>query len=74
MQEVRNLEDGSFEIDLRVVSPAWLRHLVMQAANEIIDVRPRSVAAEVASTARAALAAYGPLARTSRVRDDHGGA
>ncbi|CAM5778461.1 helix-turn-helix transcriptional regulator [Cellulomonas persica] len=74
VQEVRNLEDGSFEIDLRVVSPAWLRHLVMQAANEIIDVRPRSVAAEVASTARAALAAYGPLARTSRVRDDHGGA
>ncbi|GEA82849.1 transcriptional regulator [Cellulomonas sp. A375-1] len=76
VQEVRNLDDGSFEVDLRVVSPAWLRHLVLQAANEILDVRPASVAAEVASTARAALAAYGPLADPARVRpyDEHAGA
>lgn len=70
VQEVRNLEDGSFEVDLRVVSPAWLRHLLMQAADEIIEVRPASVAAEVAQTARAALAAYGPLAQASRVHDE----
>ncbi len=76
VQEVRNLDDGSFEVDLRVVSPAWLRHLVLQAANEILDVRPASGAAEVASTARAALAAYGPLADPARVRpyDEHAGA
>ena len=73
VQDVRNLEDGSFEVDLRVVSPAWLRHLVLQAANEILDVRPASVAAEVASTARAALAAYGPLAGVRVVDDERAG-
>jgi len=62
VQEVRNLPDGSFEVDLRVVSPAWLRHLLLQAAGGVLDVRPASVAADVASVARAALAAYGPLA------------
>ena len=62
VQEVRNLPDGSFEIDLRIVSPAWLRHLVLQAADDVLAVRPASVAADVAQVARAALAAYGPLA------------
>jgi proteasome accessory factor C len=59
-EAVRNLPDGSFEVDLRVEQPAWLRHLVLQVADDVIDVRPPRVAAEVAAAARAALAAYGP--------------
>lgn len=57
---VRNLDDGSFEVDLRVEQPAWLRHLVLQVADDLIEVRPARVAAEVAAAARTALAAYGP--------------
>jgi len=60
-EAVRNLPDGSFEVDLRVVQPAWLRHLVLQAAHDVLDVRPAAVAAEVAQAAAAALAAYAPL-------------
>ena len=60
-EAVRNLPDGSFEVDLRVVQPAWLRHLVLQAAHDVLDVRPAAVAAEVAHAAAAALAAYAPL-------------
>lgn len=59
-EAVRNLPDGSFEVDLRVVQPAWLRHLLLQAAEDVLDVRPARVAQEVAQVARAALAAYGP--------------
>ncbi|GEL93525.1 helix-turn-helix transcriptional regulator [Cellulomonas composti] len=62
VEDVRNLEDGSFEVDLRVVSPAWLRHLLTQVAGVVIDVRPAGLAVDVAQTARDALAAYGPLA------------
>ena len=60
-EAVRNLPDGSFEVDLRVVQPAWLRHLVLQAAHDVLDVRPAAVAAEVAHAAAAALDAYAPL-------------
>jgi len=63
--DVRNLDDGSFEVDLRVVSPAWLRHLVLQTARDVLDVRPATVAHDVAATARAALDAYGPLVATT---------
>ncbi|AEE46085.1 helix-turn-helix transcriptional regulator [Cellulomonas fimi] len=62
VEEVRNLEDGSFEVDLRVVRPAWVRHLLLQVADDVLDVRPARVAAEVATAARVALEAYGPLA------------
>ncbi|MEZ0447434.1 helix-turn-helix transcriptional regulator [Cellulomonas sp. ICMP 17802] len=55
---VRNLEDGSFEVDLRVVQHAWLRHLVLQVADDVLDVRPARIAQEVAAAARAALRAY----------------
>ncbi|MET0788594.1 MAG: WYL domain-containing protein [Cellulomonas sp.] len=55
---VRNLEDGSFEVDLRVVQQAWLRHLVLQVADDVIEVRPARIAQEVAASARAALRAY----------------
>ncbi|MBT0995154.1 WYL domain-containing protein [Cellulomonas sp. DKR-3] len=62
VEDVRNLDDGSFEVDLRVVSHAWLRHLVLQAADDVLAIHPQGVADEVAATARATLAAYGPLA------------
>jgi len=59
---VRNHDDGSFEVDLRVVQEAWLRHLVLQVADDVLSVRPVRVAQEVATSARAALRAYGALA------------
>ncbi|WP_448629424.1 helix-turn-helix transcriptional regulator [Cellulomonas soli] len=62
VESVRNHGDGSFEVDLRVTQPAWLRHLVLQVAEDVLAVSPQRVAREVAQTARAALSAYGPLA------------
>lgn len=66
VEAVRNLPDGSFEVDLRVVAPAWIRHLLTQVARDVLDVRPRSLAADVSGAAQAALAAYGPLADEGR--------
>lgn len=62
VEAVRNLPDGSFEVDVRVAQPAWLRALLLQAADDLLAVRPPEVAHDVAELARAALAAYGPLA------------
>jgi proteasome accessory factor C len=59
---VRNLDDGSFEVDLPVVSTAWLEHLLLGAADDVLAVHPPRVAQQVAATARAALLAYGRLA------------
>ncbi|WP_309134434.1 WYL domain-containing protein [Cellulomonas sp.] len=67
VEATRELADGSFEVDLRVVQPAWLRHLLLQAADEVRAVRPPHVAREVADAARAALAAYAPLLGPSPV-------
>ncbi|KQY25139.1 transcriptional regulator [Cellulomonas sp. Root485] len=58
---VRNLDDGSFEVDVRVVQHAWLRHLVLQVADDVIEIRPARIAREVAAAARAALRAYGEM-------------
>lgn len=71
VEAVRNHGDGSFEVDLRVTQPAWLRHLVLQVAEHVVSVRPERVAREVAQTARAALDAYGPLA-AGRAADARG--
>ncbi len=60
-EAVRDLPDGSFEVDLQVVQPAWLRHLLLQAAHAVVDVRPPEVAHDAAAFARRALAAYAPL-------------
>lgn len=62
VEEVRNLPDGSFEVDVRVVQPAFLRNLLLQAADDLLGVRPPEVARDVAARATEALAAYGPLA------------
>ncbi|MDM8083881.1 WYL domain-containing protein [Cellulomonas cellasea] len=61
VEAVRNHEDGSFEVDLRVANQAWLRHLVLRVAEDVLEVRPAEVAAAVARFAREALEAYGPL-------------
>jgi proteasome accessory factor C len=61
VEAVRDLPDGSFEVDLRIVQPAWLRHLLLQAAHDVLDVRPAQVAADAARVATDALAAYAPL-------------
>ncbi|TFH69511.1 helix-turn-helix transcriptional regulator [Cellulomonas sp. HD19AZ1] len=53
--------DGSFEVELRVVQPAWLRHLLLQVADDVLDVRPVEVAQDTAAAARSALDAYAPL-------------
>jgi proteasome accessory factor C len=37
---------------------------VLQVADDVLDVRPRRVAEEVAASARAALRAYGDLAES----------
>ena len=66
VEDVRNLADGTFEVELRVVDQAWLRHLLLQAAGEVLVVQPTSVARDVASVARSALAAYGPFAEPDR--------
>ncbi|MDQ0374517.1 helix-turn-helix transcriptional regulator [Cellulomonas humilata] len=58
---VRNLDDGSFEVDVRVVQHAWLRHLVLQVADDVLEIRPARIAQEVAAAARAALRAYGEM-------------
>ncbi|MCL2466332.1 MAG: WYL domain-containing protein [Micrococcales bacterium] len=55
---VRNLDDGSFEVDLPVVSSAWLEHLLLGVADDVIAVHPPQVAQQVAATARTALRAY----------------
>jgi len=62
VEDVRNLPDGSFEVDVRVGQRAFLRSLLLQAADDVLGVRPPEVARDVAVRARAALAAYGPLA------------
>lgn len=62
VEEVRNLEDGTFEVDVRVGQPTFLRGLLLQAADDLVGVRPSEVARDVAEHARAALAAYGALA------------
>ncbi|WP_066588789.1 helix-turn-helix transcriptional regulator [Cellulomonas timonensis] len=61
VEAVRNDPDGSFEVDLRVANQAWLRHLVLSVAEDVLEVRPSEVAAAVADFARDALEAYGPL-------------
>ncbi|GAA2723593.1 helix-turn-helix transcriptional regulator [Cellulomonas aerilata] len=62
VESVEDLPDGGFRIALRVAEPAWLRHLLLQVAAQVRAVEPAVVATDAADAARAALAAYGPLA------------
>ena len=58
---VRNLDDGSFEVDVRVVQHAWLRHLVLQVADDVLEIRPARIAQEVARGRPCGAAAYGEM-------------
>ncbi len=55
---VTDLEEGSFAVDLAVLDLAWLHHLVLGLAEDVLAVRPAEVAAGIADRARAALTAY----------------
>ncbi len=58
-ESVTELADGAFALRLRVSNPAWLRSVLLAAAPHVLAVEPHEVAAQVAESARAALAAYG---------------
>ncbi|QAY71020.1 helix-turn-helix transcriptional regulator [Xylanimonas protaetiae] len=58
-EAVTELADGAFALRLRISNPAWLRSVLLAAAPDVLAVEPADVAAEVAASARAALAAYG---------------
>jgi len=59
VESVRNLPDGDFEVTLRVTNPGWLRSTLIRIAPYVRSVSPRSLADDVAGTAREALAVYG---------------
>jgi len=71
VESVRNREDGTFEVTLRVADPVWLRHLLLQQARHVRSVEPAWPAVDVAESARAALGAYARLGRDD-VRPDDG--
>ncbi|RHA40697.1 helix-turn-helix transcriptional regulator [Cellulomonas rhizosphaerae] len=62
VEAVRNREDGSFEVDVRVVNRDWLQHLLLQVADSVVSISPPSVGADAAAAARSALDAYERLA------------
>lgn len=51
--------DGSFDVALRVASPAWLRQLLLRLAPSVRRVEPPDAALDTAAAATRALAAYG---------------
>ena len=59
VESVRDLPDGDVEVRLRVTNPAWLRSTLIQLAPYVRSISPRSLADDVAGTAREALAVYG---------------
>ncbi|WP_129339327.1 helix-turn-helix transcriptional regulator [Cellulomonas endophytica] len=60
-EDVRTLEDGSFELDVRVQHPAWLQRLLLSVADDVLAVRPPGAAVAAAGVARDALEAYAGL-------------
>jgi proteasome accessory factor C len=72
VESVRNREDGTFEVTLRVADPVWLRHLLLQQARHVRSVDPPWPAVDVAEAARAALGAYARLGQ-EQGQDDDGG-
>ncbi|MFC8734020.1 helix-turn-helix transcriptional regulator [Luteimicrobium sp. NPDC057192] len=72
VESVRNRDDGTFEVTLRVADPVWLRHLLLQQARHVRSVTPPWPAVDVAEAARAALGAYARLGQGDRPDDDFG--
>lgn len=62
VEPVAELGDGGVRITLRTPDPGWLARLVLRLGGEAVVIGPAAVAAEVAATARAGLAAYGAIA------------
>jgi proteasome accessory factor C len=56
--EVVELDDGNFELHLRVTSPIWLENLLLGVAPHVVRVEPAELAETVAAAAKAALANY----------------
>ena len=59
VESVVELDDGGFEVAIRVTSPAWLRRLLLRLAPWVRGVEPPEAALDAAAAARRALAAYG---------------
>ena len=59
VEEEQVHEDGSRTISLRTGDTAWLRRLVWRLGGQAVVLEPATLAEEVRTTARAALAAYG---------------
>jgi len=58
VEEVRELDDGAFEIDLVVRDTGWFVRLVLEEAENVLAVAPAELHAAVTGAATAALAAY----------------
>jgi proteasome accessory factor C len=61
-EDVRDEPDGRWLVSLRASDLGWARRLVMSLGSDAEVVSPPELAAEIRSTARAALAAYGGAA------------
>jgi len=59
VESVIELDDGGFEVAIRVTSAAWLRRLLLRLAPWVRGVEPADAALDAAAAARRALAAYG---------------
>ncbi|NTW38459.1 MAG: WYL domain-containing protein [Cellulomonadaceae bacterium] len=58
VQELVELGDGAFRVTLRVGTPAWFQQLLLRLADNVRLVDPVGAAADAASAAGRALAAY----------------
>ncbi|MGP7960928.1 helix-turn-helix transcriptional regulator [Sanguibacter sp. A247] len=58
VEEVRELEDGAFELDLVVRDLGWFARLVLEEAENVVSVAPAELHTAVVDAATAALAAY----------------
>jgi proteasome accessory factor C len=58
VEEVRPQPDGSLEVDLVVVDPAWLRRLLLRLAPHARVVRPVEASKEFTTAVRHALRLY----------------
>lgn len=60
VEEVEDLDDGAFQVTLRVGDPVWLRHVLLQNSENVRSVDSRRVLDDLHAAADSALAAYGP--------------
>ena len=58
VEEVRELTDGAFEIDLVVRDTGWFVRLVLEEAENVLAIAPAELHAAVTGAATAALEAY----------------